>query len=176
MILVPYTPALLRPETARWGILNDAVFYDVSSSDTAYWELLLMTWAATAVPWTLFVVEHDIVPDERVFREMNSCSKAWCTSPYQIRADGHQTNNSLGCARFSTRLQIDEADLIAAVGPGRPESQANALWSRLDGAISAALNKRGYQPHVHGQSVHLHDYTDPRTPWVDPYGGNNGTR
>ncbi|MGH7239398.1 MAG: hypothetical protein ACREHG_04940 [Candidatus Saccharimonadales bacterium] len=171
MLVIPYTPALLRPETARWGILNRAQFSNVSYGDTAYWSLLYSLWYRRQPSGDLFIVEHDIVPDDSVYESMQKCSHMWCTSPYQIRADGHQTRESLGFARFSIELQYTVPELLEVVGPSGAETQADALWSRLDGAITAALRKRGYGPHVHGESVHLHDYTDPRTPWVDPYGG-----
>lgn len=174
MLVIPYTPALLRPETARWGVLHGAEFCNVSWDRSAYWALLSMLWSDAINPGPLFIVEHDIIPNCDAFREMRSCDRMWCTSPYQIRGDGHETRNSLGFAKFSYELRYVEADLLMRIGPGQPESQADALWSRLDGAISESLTRKGYEPHCHQSSVHLHDYTDPRTPWVDPYGGNNG--
>lgn len=169
MLVIPYTPALLRPGTARWGVLNGAEFHNVAGGDLAYWRLFRTLWADLDYRGDLFIVEHDIVPSDMAFSAMQTCPRPWCTQPYVIRADGHKTASSLGCVKFSRELMGAYPHLAQMVGPDGPYAQAGGLWSRLDGAVSDYLLRKGFLPHAHGEATHLHDYVNIHTPWTDPF-------
>jgi len=168
MLVIPYTPALLRPETARWGVINGAEFHNVAGGDLAYWRLFRTLWFDLTNYGPLCIVEHDILPDTLELGVMAGCPRPWCTQPYPIRADGHMTGASLGCVKFSRQLMIDHVHLPDDVGPGGRYAQADGLWSRLDGAISDYLTRHHYEPHAHSKATHLHDYVNIHTPWTDP--------
>jgi hypothetical protein len=173
VLVIPYTPALLRPETARWGVLNGAEFHNVAGGDLTYWRMFRTLWLGLDFYGPLCIVEHDIVPSDMGFTAMQTCGAPWCTQPYVIRADGHMTGASLGCVKFSRELMVKNPDLADDVGPGGRYAQAGGIWSRLDGAISDYLTRHHYEPHAHSKATHLHDYVNIHTPWTDPFKETN---
>lgn len=81
MVVVPYTPDKLRPETARWAADNNARMRDVSGDPEAYLAALCDWWSE---PGDLLVVEHDMLPASGVVEEMLDCPELWCSSPYRL--------------------------------------------------------------------------------------------
>lgn len=149
LVLYPYTER--RPE-ALSALTGPVAAVDVSGAADAYWRLLARHWKAGR---GFVVVEHDVVVPAGLVAEMGACDQWWCTAPVPRHHPGAPLTASLGCARFSTRLLADEADLMIAAGRfsvGMPPKH----WVHLDIAVADTLDRRGYEPHVHpGDIIHL---------------------
>lgn len=150
MIVVGYVDGMLAELTRAWAEAHDARMVRLSA-DTDYHDLLAGMWTGAE---DLIVVEQGVDPAPGVVSTMAACRRPWCASPYWV---GHSwLADGLGCTRIAARVQVRHPDLWATfeVDDGLPARD----WRRVDTRLSAALRRRGYRPHVHARSRHLHDY------------------
>jgi hypothetical protein len=178
LIVVPYTPEKLYPETAQWAVDNNARMYDVSSSPDAYYKALCKWWAEDG---DLLIVEHDILPADGVVDEMLACLQPWCSSPYQLAhvssalystIDGVTSElfsqkivdhclagnksydtDALGCTKFSAELKAELPDLV--IESGTLAGWTPYVWWLNDVRISGLLRRAVMTPHLHAPSTHL---------------------
>jgi hypothetical protein len=136
--------------------------WDVSGSETAYWELLSWQWGKE----DLVLVEHDMIPADGVVEQMESCWQGWCTSPYFVTPVKFVWR-SLGLARFSLKLQEAIPDCWDEVATWEPKLQwandgkAGSEWDTLDIKLDHVLSVHGYDPHPHFPGpVHLTEGVD----------------
>ena len=156
VICVPFVPDKLYAQTFEWSKLRqDVIPWPIKDYDTtAYWRMLFYSWQELG---DLVVVEHDMLPADGVVEEMLACDQPWCTSPYRgANKKEPDIIDGLGCVKFSETLKSNEFDLMRVVGemsePGLPAK----IWKRLDVRIAKSLRTRGYEPHTHARSTHLH--------------------
>lgn len=178
LIVVPYTPEKLRPETAQWAASNNARLRDVSAAPEAYYDALCEWWGEAG---DLLIVEHDMLPADGVVDEMVACSQLWCSSPYQLAhvssalystldgvtserfsqkvfdhcAAGNKAydTDGLGCTKFSADLKTQWPTLV--VESGTVSGWAPHVWWLNDVRITQLLRRGGMTPHLHAPSIHL---------------------
>lgn len=155
--MVPYVDGRLKVETAKWAFANQGRPVPLSDRDDSYYEALVGWWEQ---PGDLVIVEQDVVPAEGVVDEMLSCEFEWCSSPIWID-QGHLLYGwGLGCVKFSQDLRFRHSDLAVKAGqPGPFDPEPPRAWWTLDVRLGALLARRGYLPHGHAESVHLHPQT-----------------
>lgn len=164
LIVCPFTPDKLRPETAAALDLIDTAGWpvqrvDVSRSDTAYAELIEQLWTDGD---SFLMIEHDMVPTVAMVEQMAACPCPWAAQIYEI--ENHREVDGLGCTvglgmtRFAWHLltaEPDAATAAAEVVDGLPVRS----WRGVDRRLVAVLDGRHYTAHVHRPYVpHLHDY------------------
>lgn len=147
-----YAYGCLRSETARAldRYAPDAERVDVSGDQANYWHEIRDRWNGTE---DLVVIEQDNEITAETIPSFEACDQDWCTFAY----DGiyGQLDHSLGCTKFSARLQRRfPHETIAGDG---------LVWHLIDlriGKLFHDLHK--LECHVHGTVKHHHDYlTDP---------------
>jgi hypothetical protein len=112
--------------------------------------------------WTgeqdLITIEQDIVPTAEVLPSFTRCRKDWCVYAYQGSPSSGRLYRSLGCTRFSARLQRRF--------PFKNFVTYEMTWKSCDAYISRVLWSLNFiEPHVHGVVEHRHDYrNDPDNP------------
>jgi hypothetical protein len=106
--------------------------------------------------WTgvrdLVVIEQDIQITDRVIPSFRKrCRHDWCVFSYQgPPANGH-LYRSLGCTKFSAKLQREH--------PFESFNTDAMTWKFVDVQIAALLwYEHKISPHVHGHVTHHHDY------------------
>ena len=77
---------------------------------------------------------------------LTECPKNWCSYSYQGPPSTGYLYRSLGCTRFSAGFQKFSPHVFKFTGPTH--------WNRIDGNHFFFQ----FQPHVHGQVAHHHDY------------------
>lgn len=137
--------------------LDEVIWADTSSSDTAYFELLAEHWALGS---TFVVLEQDKIPDGSALRELHDCPEGWCTYPFPM-ADGSPAFRdfpTLGCTKFSAEIMRSNPHLPERVGKLRAMGLL-ADPKRLDMAIAVQLGRR-VKPHWHedGRVDHRHEH------------------
>lgn len=159
-VVVPFTSEGMRVSShsaVMWqanavGIVP--LFHDVSGSDTAYCELLAMLWAEGQ---DFVIVEHDVVPHHRVFREFTECPEPYCAFAYEV---GLWVGPALGCSRFRTELLASVPDAMVRVASRPTNWGPPGHWRQLDVALLGWVlrDEEGLQPHVHLPPVeHLNE-------------------
>ncbi len=147
---MPFTPSLLRPETAGWAARVGGRLVDVSADREAYWRLLVEAWDGTA---DLMVVEHDVLPPPGIVAELAGCPAEWCTCPYRV--GGLMISRGLGCARFAAGLQARVPDAAVEAGVPAGEREPGRVWWALDHRLAGVLGRFGCVPHEHRAASHL---------------------
>lgn len=163
-VVVPHTEMHPLTDRAlhRWAPSAERI--DVSTSETAYWELLAGLWAA-GEPFA--VIEHDIEIHEHVIPSFVDCPQPWCVFPYVWRwgftpspalsdVEGLLTQ-ALGCTRFGAACLKAHPDLLDHMG--RRET-TRSDWAHLDILLACQLRARGYTPHAHLPEVRHHAWPD----------------
>lgn len=151
-VVCPHTHVSAETVKALRGFRVE--FIDVSSSDTAYFDLLAGLWADAA---DFAVVEQDIVPTVGTLPSFARCSGLWCAAPYPYL--GSKTYAGLGCARFRAGLMTAHPDLMDAVALHDYEGHFPRHWCTLDAAIQRELWKRRRHACCNHTPVgHLHDW------------------
>lgn len=156
VVHIPFVPEKLYAQTFEWSKLRDDVIpWPINDYDyTAYWRMLLYAWKERC---DTVVVEHDMLPADGVIEEMVACDQPWCTSPYRgANKNAPDIVDGLGCVKFSETLKSNEFDLMRVVGEMEEDGLPAKIWKRLDVRIAKALRARGYEPHTHRRSTHLH--------------------
>lgn len=155
MIVLAYRTGMLDPRTSAWASTQDGVVRaELGPADDAYFNLLATCWAE---PGDLLVVEHDMLPTVGVVDEMLACRWPWCASPYEV-ANRQRITDGLGCTKFSATLKQLHPSLMQAVGEICDDGLPAKNWRRLDTRVARMLRARGLMPHLHTDSLHLHDY------------------
>lgn len=157
VLYIPFVPGQVYTQTFEWAQRRaDAVPWPIQDHDwSGYWRMLDACWME---PGNTIIVEHDMLPADGVIGDMLLCDQPWCTSPYRGSPNKNEPDLTvgLGCVKFSAELKANEFDLMRVVGemsePGLPAK----IWKRLDVRIAKALRARGYEPHTHQRSTHLH--------------------
>lgn len=151
--VVAAAPGMLRDETRRWADAHDAWVCELEADAESYWRLLAREWNR---PGDLALVEHDMVPAAGVTDAMAACPRPWCTSPYRI--ENSWLGEGLGCVKLAARLKTRHSDLMLRLGEIADDGSPAKDWHRLDTRLARLLRDRGYRPHTHRRSRHLHDY------------------
>lgn len=157
VICVPFVPEKLYAQTYEWSKRRkDVIPWPIREYDhTAYWRMLSYAWKERG---DTIIVEHDMLPADGVIEEMLTCTAPWCTSPYRGSPNKNEPDviAGLGCTKFSEVLKANEFDLMRVVGEMSEDGLPAKTWKRLDVRIARALRARGYTPHTHRRSIHLH--------------------
>ena len=155
-VLAGYADGGLAPETYRALVKNVPIgsleLVNVSGGISNYWHEFRKRWVGK---YDLMTVEQDNVITPEIIPSFNMCDELWCT--YSYIGPPHMTDRtltkSLGCTRFSTRLQrevpiqeISDKDYFS--------------WYLIDYRLAVVLGEKGYEPHVHGEVEHLHPYVN----------------
>ena len=147
LILIPFSPAFLRPPTRE---IVGARFVDVSSDDQAYWRLLRDLWTDRQ---SFILIEHDVAPTKEQIDSLWNCPEEWCAYPYSM---GDIETTALGCVKFEDSLIERTSDLLSGI------IERLRDWRSLDVMVVGELHRRRASEHVHLPAVrHLHDYTPP---------------
>ena len=157
MIYIPFVPNKVYGQTFEWAQRRpDVIPWPIREDDyTGYFRLLASCWEE---PGNTVIVEHDMLPANNVVLRMLVCRQPWCTSPYRGSPNKNEPDliDGLGCVKFSAELKRSEPYLMRVVSeiaePGLPAK----IWKRLDVRIAGELRLRGYAPHTHERSTHLH--------------------
>ena len=140
----------LHPETERSlkEHVPEAELIDTSGSLLAYGQALKAHWDQGG---DLVTVEHDIEVTDNVVPSFAGCKRDWCVFSYQGPSNAGYLYRSLGCTRFSRRLQKKI--------PFETFITYQMYWRFVDAYISRILwTVNGIEPHVHGHVAHHHDY------------------
>ncbi len=142
----------LHPKTKRSveSYAPTARFVNTSRSPYAYRDALQNWWIGEQ---DLIVIEQDIEITPDVIKSFTGCRKKWCVYSYQGPPHKGYLYRSLGCTRFSARLQrqIPFENFI-------PYSM---MYKTVDVNIARVLwTLNGIHPHVHGHVQHHHEYPD----------------
>jgi hypothetical protein len=155
VILLPHRPGMLHEATAAWAhARGDVVDVELGGADDAYFDALAAAWSE---PDDLLIVEQDMLPAAGVVEAMLACRWPWCASPYEV-ANSQRITDGLGCTKFSAMLKALYPGLMQTVGEICDDGLPAKNWRRLDTRVSRTLRARGFLPHVHADSQHLHDY------------------
>lgn len=150
--------AVYVPVGARRGLHPDVVpaiigagyaaFVYPMVGDATYSEWLARWWRTSM---TLCIVEHDVIVDRAILKELDQCRQAWCCHPYNDLS-------LLGCTRFRP------PGLPAPPGQfpwvGKP-------WPELDGAVYQWLHEQGQEPHRHERRAR-HEHSESPDLWTPP--------
>ena len=112
-VIVPFTH--LEPEVldALWKTGYHWEERDVSSSDTAYFELIKELWDEGA-GW--INVEHDIVIRSGcIERAFEKCPHAWCVFPYPYKMMPQGFYAGLGFSKITSQVINRHPDVMAKV-------------------------------------------------------------
>ncbi len=150
-----YTPSGFRAETqlslAQFAPRTTMVV-DVSGDNFNYWNALKEHWIGDE---DLVIVEQDMVLRGDILPSFAACDQDWCV--YEYDAIGYKpfthirkVNCALGCVKFSATLQRRFPIQEFAV---------RVDWRAVDVIVASRLQFHGYDPHVHGEIEHLHNYT-----------------
>ena len=157
VICVPFVPEKLYAQTYEWSSRReDVIPWPIKDYDhTAYWRMLMYAWKELG---DTVIVEQDMLPADGVVEEMLACDQPWCTSPYRGSPNRREPDliDGLGCVKFSETLKSNEFDLMRVVGEMSEHGLPAKIWKRLDVRIAQSLRARGYEPHTHARSTHLH--------------------
>lgn len=148
----------------------DAEKVYVGRTFTSYWQAIADRWGSD----DLLIVEHDIVIHDQVVDQLEECPNVWCVFPYW-----HDTwlDENLGCTRFRVSAQkqvtpdevqqgswgscwecnphggrLPSAEELADPSSWMDRVKANEIpgcWRHLDGKLSCAMRKLGYEPCIH---------------------------
>lgn len=146
----------LRPETREaierlWPDRHE--LRDVSYSAEAYHDLLDEYWQ---VGLDFIVIEHDIVPDERVPVEFEECPEPYCGFGYDV-AVGYGVY--LGCTRFRSDVLEAVPEMFELTQQETQSGVPGKAWYRIDVRLDQILRQRGYTPHLHMPPVrHLNEH------------------
>jgi len=162
-VLGCYAGGGLRQETHRSLVKNVPIgcleMVNVSGDISTYWLEFRKRWTGKH---DLVTVEQDNVLTPEMLPSFNMCDEPWCVYEYEgpvnmvsRGASDRYLKTSLGCTRFSQRLQQEV--------PWTEFSKKDYFsWYLIDYRIAVVLGKKGYSPHIHGEVEHLHDYaSDP---------------
>jgi len=163
IVLVPFVPGMLNPETKRLLDLHvpDGIEVRLHQLDpdqpTAYSRLLVEAWGW---PGDLLIIEHDVGLHAGVVEALTACRQPWCGFPYQI---GDRLMVALGCTRFTAHLKATLPNLMAQAASVGSEQDGGLLpagvWQRMDVRIGALLEAHGHTRHPHLPEVqHFHQY------------------
>ncbi len=148
----------LRQEAYRAMVNNIPVgsleMVNVSGDPTAYWREFRARWRGE---YDLMTVEQDNVITADCFSSFAACDQPWCSYAYQAQGPGDGTVNSMGCARFARELQRAVPFSQGDVDDQRM-SAADYHWQWMDAVMAGCFRDKGFEPHVHGEVEHLHDY------------------
>lgn len=144
-VLVPYADLHTATRKSVDRYISGAHYEDTSSDALSYGQTLARYWNQGS---DLVVIEQDIEINEDVSRSFNRCRDSdWCVYSYQGPPHLGYLYRSLGCTRFSRKLQrkIPFDEFIPF----------QMLWYQVDTRISRILwDIRGIKPHVHGHVKH----------------------
>lgn len=151
-VVLPFT-GRLRPDVL-WALQasgHDFEPFDVSESDTAYYELLSYLWR---IGESFAIVEHDIVVNPGTLASFDDCGHEWCAAKYPYLRG---TYWGLGCTRFRAPLLQRFPDLMDEVLAYEAPKHSQGHWCTLDMAVTASLRGHGIAwPHQeHGEVGHL---------------------
>lgn len=148
---MPFTALSDETDEALTNV-RDVELHDVSASDTSYFDLLQILWAAGE---DFAIVEQDIVPRPATLASFERCPRAWCAAPYPYLGSPGYTG--LGCVRFRGSLTRALPDLMEDVALHDYPGHSPRHWCTLDAAIQRELWKRGRQVCAGHPTVgHLH--------------------
>jgi len=166
-VVVPYTRrmeavAVLEAVTlALEGDGQEADFVDVSSGDSAYFELWTKLWASGE---TFVVIEHDVVVYPGAIQTMLDCASPWCVTDYMTCGS---IQYGFGCVKFDggfTRA-YPHAFTRMAEGIDFVSAHEPTHWKHLDAQLGAVLSRMADMawPHRHQPAVtHLNREHFPR--------------
>lgn len=121
---------------------------------------------------SLVVIEQDKEITAEVLPSLESCDQPWCTYSAKTFPEPYTKTTiiSLSCARFSVEVQkVAQPDFYGPDLDYHPKCKrcdGKGCWVYLDTRIAMALMAKGYQPHVHGEIKHHHEYP-PADEWLE---------
>lgn len=149
LVLCAYTSLDPRTRKALEEYAPGTEFVETPAGDDfAYWRALAARWTGDN---DLVVIEHDIEIGPDTIASFQACPEPWCVYAYQLFGSTSYAGG-LGCVKFSAALQRQRWPV--------PRSH----WKPFDFVVARWLGAGGYRPHVHGEVVHLRDFTV-RRPW-----------
>ncbi len=119
-----------------------------------YWNALTERWTGEQ---DLVVIEQDIVISPDVIPTFESCEHDWCSFSYESMHFGSspptmvRTAGALGCTKFSADLQRRFPLSRMAI---------RVSWESIDVIIGSHLQFNQVPLGIHGDVIHLHDYSD----------------
>lgn len=129
---------------------------DVADDKFAYWREIRTRWTGER---DLIIIEQDIKIESDTIRSLEECDHDWCCFAYPIFRRQIRLRVGLGCTKFSAAAQkIVTSRAISEGFELCRDCKGAGCWWHLDGRIAAMLKDAGYEPHVHGDVTHLHDY------------------
>lgn len=157
-VLACYVDQNLKPDAYRALIkyvpIGSLEMVNVAGNISNYWHQFRARWRGE---YDLVTVEQDNVINGEVLPSFQTCDQPWCVYEYvgPPYMEDRQLKHSLGCTRFTQQLQKEI--------PWQRFSERDYFsWHLIDYRIGHVLGHAGYKVHVHGEVVHLHDYsTDP---------------
>jgi len=156
-VLAGYADGSLNFDTyralVRYVPIGSLEMVNVTGNVSNYWHEFRKRWTGK---YDLMTVEQDNVITAETIPSFNSCPEPWCTYEYvgpPHMGENRMLVNALGCTRFSQRLQkelpIDEIS-----------DKEYFSWYLIDYRLAVVLGRKGYEPHVHGEVEHLHNYDE----------------
>jgi len=150
-VLACYNGDSLRSETYDALVKHIPVgaleLVNVSGDACNYWHELRNRWTGE---YDLVTVEQDNVITAETIPSFAACAEPWCCYEYELE-DQRMCRIGLGCTRFSAELQ-------RTVPVSEISGSAWFTWHILDYRVFTTVQRFGFEPHVHGQVEHLHDY------------------
>lgn len=161
-LIIPYVSDLLDQGTREFGERNGAAFISMDATPYLYWSLFAGRFLS-GEPFA--ICEHDIVPTDDDWRELQDCPQPWCAFSY----DRFGTSiASMGfCkfdpARLGDTLRNDTWYFGQMTQESREHITAQAMtppigaeipWNLVDGVVWTILDTRGYHLHRHGSVAH----------------------
>ena len=146
---LPYTQ--VHPQTVA-GAPKDAVWVNVSVSETAYFEALKAIWARRE---TFALLEHDVVCRPDVVRAFEECPEPWCAFGYSDICHPECMEawaNTLGCTRFREEILDLVPDALSSI----PDGERG--WLNLCDRIGERLRAAGFTHHWHHPPVEHHHF------------------
>ncbi len=125
-----------------------AEFVCTAGNDYTYRDVIREYWTGES---DLITIEQDNVITPKVVKSFTRCRKPWCVYSYQGPPQCGYLYRSLGCTKFSAKLQqqvpFDDFDTEGMV------------WQYIDAKINGHFWFLDIKPHVHGHIEHYHDYS-----------------
>lgn len=140
--------ANLHPATAQAveDFAPTAEFVDVSGNSLAYWQAIKSRWTGEQ---DLVIIEQDIAITADVIPTFERCNDNWCVYAFKGPAHIGYMKHSLGCTKFSARLQ--------RAAPAN-EIASDLTWQFIDVTVARYLDRLNFDSNCHGVLGHYHDY------------------
>lgn len=122
---------------------RDAIWIDVSASDTSYYGALLGVWERGE---TFALLEHDIICRPDVVEEFENCPEPWCIYGYADICHPQCMEawaNAMGCTRYRAELMEAVPDALSAIPPEGWD------WHNLCDGLGRNLRAAGFTHHWH---------------------------